>query len=68
MRDAFTVEQIENLSSLLTVWNHLVNRWLVAHVALWLLGSFLSRWDSLDGLTALWLHNMCDVILDHNGC
>lgn len=36
MRDAFTVEQIENFPSLLTVLNHLVNRWLVAHGALWL--------------------------------
>lgn len=42
MRDAFTVEEIEYFPSLLTVLNHLVNRWLVAHVALWLLGSFLS--------------------------
>lgn len=66
-RDAFTVEQIENLPSLLPVLNHLVNRWAVARAALWLLGSFLSRWESLDGLIALWLQNMCDVILYHNG-
>lgn len=33
MREAFTVAQIKNFSSLLTVLNQLVNTWLVVHVA-----------------------------------